>query len=171
VLTVVSGHLDPMPRGCYCHLLDWDIVQEEAQDVFIAAFERLPHLRDHASIKAWLYGIATNKCREMRRNRTRRETLRHDYQALIGQYAYCNPPSPPDELCSREHQCLQVWQALQRLRIYDRELVVLRSLEELLYDEIASILKVSRKTVERHLPRALAKFLRAYERCQCHAIQ
>jgi DNA-directed RNA polymerase specialized sigma24 family protein len=75
----------------------------------------------------------------------RRETLRHAYQALIGQYAHCNPPSPPDELCSREHQRLQVWQALQRLRIYDRELVVLRYLEELLYDEIASILKVSRK--------------------------
>jgi RNA polymerase sigma factor (sigma-70 family) len=64
-----------------------------------------------------------------------------------------------------------VWEALRRLRVYDCELIVLRYLEELLYDEIASILKVSQKTVERHLPHALAKFLHAYERCQRHAIQ
>ena len=39
-----------------------------------------------------------------------------------------------------------MWQALRRLRVYERELVILRYLEELLYDEIASILKVGRKT-------------------------
>ena len=158
-------------RYCHCHLLDRDAAQEAAQDVFIAAFEGLPALRGHTSLKAWLYGIATNKCLEMRRNRSRRETLRHDYQALIGYYAHCEPPSPPEEVCSRERQRRLVWEALRRLRVYDRELIVLRYLEDLLYDEIASILKVSRKTVERHLPRALAKFLHAYERCQCHAIQ
>ena len=141
------------------------------QDVFLAAFEGLPHLREHISIKAWLYGIATNKCLEIRRNSTRRATLRRDSQALIGYYAHCEPPSLPEELCSREKQRRLVWLALQRLRMYDRELVVLRYLEELLYEEIACILKVSKKTVERHLPRALAKFLHAYERCQRHAIQ
>jgi DNA-directed RNA polymerase specialized sigma24 family protein len=64
-----------------------------------------------------------------------------------------------------------VWEALQRLRVYDRERVVLRSLEELLYEEIAHIVKVSRKTVEWHIPRALATFLHAYERYQRHASQ
>jgi RNA polymerase sigma-70 factor (ECF subfamily) len=156
-------------RYCHCLLFDHDTAQEVAQDVFIAAFEGLPHLRGHTSVKAWLYGIATNKCLEMRRNSSRRETLRRDYQRLIGHYAHCDPPLPPEELCSRERQRHLVWQALGRLRVYDRELVVLRYLEDLLCDEIASILKVSRKTVERHLPRALAKFLRAYERCQRHA--
>jgi DNA-directed RNA polymerase specialized sigma24 family protein len=63
-----------------------------------------------------------------------------------------------------------VWEALRRLRVYDRDRVVLRSLEELLYEGIANIVKVSRKTVERHLPRALATFLHAYERCQRHAV-
>jgi RNA polymerase sigma-70 factor (ECF subfamily) len=157
-------------RYCSCHLLDQDAAQEVAQDVFIAAFEGLPALRGHTSIKAWLYGIATNKCLEMRRNSTRRATLRRDYQALIGAYAHCEPPSSPEELCSRERQRRLVWEALRRLRVYDRELVVLRYLEDLLYEEIASILKVSQKTVERHLPRALARFLHAYERCQRHAL-
>lgn len=157
-------------RYCHCQLLDPDAAQEAAQDVFVAAFEGLPRLREHSAIKAWLYGIATNKCLEIRRNSTRRDTLRRDYQALIGHYAHCAPPSPPEDLCSRESQRRLVWQALQRLRVYERELVILRYLEELLYDEIAAILKVSRKTVERHLPRALAKFFHAYERCQRHVV-
>jgi len=168
---LVQQYQDAILRFCYCYLLDQDAAQEVAQDVFVAAFEGLPHLRGHTSIKAWLYGIATNKCLEMRRNSTRRETLRRDYQVLIGQYAHCDPPSPPEELCSRERQRRLVWQALRRLRVYERKLVVLRYLEDLLYDEIASILKVSRKTVERRLPRALAKFLHAYERCQRHVVQ
>jgi RNA polymerase sigma-70 factor (ECF subfamily) len=168
---LVQQYRGAILRYCYCYLLDQDAAQEVAQDVFIAAFERLPHLREHTSTKAWLYGIATNKCLEMRRNSIRRETLRRDYQALIQQCAHCEPPSPPEELCSREWQRRLVWQALRRLRVYDRKLVVLRYLEDLLYEEIATILKVSRKTVERRLPRALAKFLHAYERCQRHAVQ
>jgi hypothetical protein len=51
-----------------------------------------------------------------------------------------------------------------------QELLVLRYLEELTYDEIASILHVSRRTVKRHLPRAETKLCHAYERCHTHAV-
>jgi RNA polymerase sigma-70 factor (ECF subfamily) len=167
---LIQHYQEAILRYCSCYLLDPDAAQEVAQDVFVAAFVGLPRLCGNTSIKAWLYGIATNKCLEVHRKRTRRETLRRDYQALIEYYVHCAPACPPDDLCSREQQRRLVWQALRRLRVYERELVVLRYLEELPYDDIASILKVSRKTVERHLPRALAKFLHVYERCQRHGV-
>lgn len=157
-------------RYCVSQLADQDAAQEVTQDVFLAAFEGLPRLFRHASMKAWLYRIASHKCLERRRNHLRRTALRHHYQALIGQYAHCVPPSPPEELCSRERQRRLVWQALRRLRVYERELVVLRYLEGLLHEEIARTLKVSSKTVERHLPRAVAKFSNAYARCQHHGV-
>jgi predicted DNA-binding protein (UPF0251 family) len=59
---------------------------------------------------------------------------------------------------------------LRRLRVYERELLVLRYLEDLTYDEIAGILNISRRTVERHLPRAEAKFFKAYEKEHTHAV-
>ncbi|MGE3536139.1 MAG: RNA polymerase sigma factor [Candidatus Tectimicrobiota bacterium] len=157
-------------RYCYCHLLDRDLAQEVAQDVFVTAFEKLSCLRQDASIHAWLYSIATNKCLERRRNSSRRETLRHNNQSLIERYAHCTPPSSLEENYILESQRRLVWQALQRLRIYERQLVVLRYLEELVYEDIARILHVSSRTVERHLPGALAKFFKAYERCQRHVI-
>lgn len=52
------------------------------------------------------------------------------------------------------------------MRIYERELLVMRYLERLRHDEMARTLKVSSTTVERHLPRAVATFSHAYARCQ-----
>lgn len=167
---LIQQYQGPILRYCYCHLLDRAAAQDVAQEVFVTAFEKLPSLRDDASLNAWLYGIATNKCLERRRNSSRRETLNHHHASLIGQYAHCSPPASLEDVYMLESQRQLVWQALQRLQIYERQLVVLRYLEELIYDDIAQILQVSARTVERHLPRALAQFFKAYERLQRHVI-
>jgi RNA polymerase sigma-70 factor (ECF subfamily) len=88
----------------------------------------------------------------------------HAYQPVIAATAHGAAPLPLEEMLVQERQRQQVWQALQRLRAYDRELLVLRYIDELTYDDIASILKISRRTVERHIPRAEARFLKAYEK-------
>ena len=165
----MQHYQDAIVSYCRCHLLDQEMAQEVAQEIFLTAFERMPGFRGDSSIKTWLYGIAWNKCLEVRRTRKRRATLVHTHQDTIRERVHCDPPSPPEDLVSEECRRRRVWYALQRLRVYERELLVLRYLEDLTYDEIASILNVSRRTVERHLPRAEAKFCHAYERCHTHA--
>jgi RNA polymerase sigma factor (sigma-70 family) len=110
------------------------------------------------------------KCLEVERTRKRREALVRNHQDTIGARAHCDPPGLPEDLVSQECLRHRVWHALRRLRVYDRELLVLRYLEDLTYDEMARILHVSRRTVERHLPCAEAKFCHAYERCHTHAV-
>jgi RNA polymerase sigma-70 factor (ECF subfamily) len=167
---LVQCYQDAIVSYCQCHLLEQDVAHEVAQEVFLAAFEGLPGFRGHSSIKTWLYGIAFKKCLEVERNRKRREALVRDHQETIGARVHCDPPRPPEDILSYERRRRRVWHALRRLRVYERELLVLRYLEDLTYDEIAGILKVSRRTVERHLPRAEAKFFQAYERGHTHAI-
>lgn len=166
--TLIHQYQNAILRYCSCHLLDQEAAQDVTQDVFVTVSEKLPSLRKDSSINAWIYGIATNKCLERRRNNSRRETLYHEHTFLIGRQAHCTPSPSLEELYMLESQRRLVWQALQRLRIYERQLVILRYLEDLVYEDIARILKVSSRTVERHLPRALAKFLQAYERLQRH---
>jgi RNA polymerase sigma-70 factor (ECF subfamily) len=166
---LIQHYQDAIVSYCRCHLLDQEIAQEAAQEIFLTAFERMPGFRGHSSIKTWLYGIARKKCLEVRRTRKRRATLVRMHQDTISARVHCEPPSPPEDLVSQEYRRRQVWHALRRLRGYERELLVLRYLENLTYDEIASILNVSRRTVERHLPRAEARFCHAYERCHTHA--
>ena len=167
---LVQHYQDAIVSYCRCHLLDQESACEVAQEIFLTAFAGMPGFRGHSSIKTWLYGIAFKKCVEAERNRKRRAALVHSHQDTIETQVHCDPPSAPEEIVTQEWRRRRVWQALRQLRVYDRELLVLRYLEELTYDEIASILHVSRRTVERHLPRAEATFRHAYERGYSHAV-
>lgn len=164
---LIHQYQGPILRYCSCLMQDEE-AKDVTQDIFLTAFEKLSCLRDEASINAWLYGIATNKCLERRRNSRRREALHRAHWALIRQHAHCAPPPLLEETSILESQRCLVWMALQRLQVYERQLVVLRYLEGLVYEDIAQILRVSSRTVERHLPRALTKFCKAYGRCQRH---
>jgi RNA polymerase sigma-70 factor, ECF subfamily len=167
---LIEHYQDAIVSYCRCHLLDLELAREVAQEIFLTAFAGMAGFRGHSSIKTWLYGIALKKCLEVGRTRKRREALVRTHQDIIGTRVHCDPPGLPEDLVSQEFCRRRVWHALHRLRVYERELLVLRYLEELTYDEIASILNVSRRTVERHLPRAEARFCHAYERCHTHAI-
>jgi len=166
---LIQHYQDAIVSYCRCHLLDQELAREVAQEIFLTACAGLPGFRGHSSIKTWLYGIALKKCLEVGRTRKRREALVRHHQDTISARVHCDSPGLPEDLVSQEFRRRRVWHALHRLRVYERELLVLRYLEELTYDEIASILNVSRRTVERHLPRAEAKFCHAYERCHTHA--
>jgi RNA polymerase sigma-70 factor (ECF subfamily) len=169
-LRVLMQHAqDAIVSYCRCHLLDEDWAQEVAQEIFLTAFAQMPGFRGHSSLKTWLYGIAWHKCVEVRRTRQRRTTLVRIHQETIRARAHCDPPSSLEDVTSRECCRRRVWDALQQLHGYERDLLVLRYLEDLTYEEIARILNVSRRTVERHLPRAEATFRHAYERCYTHA--
>ena len=167
---LIESYQDAIVSYCRCHLLDQELAREVAQEIFLTACAGLAGFRGCSSIKTWLYGIALKKCLEVGRTRKRREALVDAHQDTIGAQVHCDPPSLPEDLVSQEYLRRRVWHALHRLRVYDRELLVLRYLEELTYDEIASILHVSRRTVERHLPRAEAKFCQAYERDNTPAV-
>jgi RNA polymerase sigma-70 factor (ECF subfamily) len=164
VEVLVQEHQDAIISYCYSHFPDRPIALDVAQEIFLAVFESLPRFRGDSSVKTWLYGIASKKCLEVGRTKGRRETLVRDNHLSIASTTHGEPPRQPEEVCYQERQRQRVWKALKRLRVYDRELLVLRYLDELTYDEMASILKVSRRTVERHLPRAESKFLKAYEK-------
>jgi RNA polymerase sigma-70 factor, ECF subfamily len=161
---LVQQYQDAIVTYCYASLFDPHLAQEVAQEIFLAACEGLSRFRGDSSVKTWLYSIASKKCLEVGRTLARRESLIRDNKSRIASTAHGEPPRLPEDLLAEEHRRQRVQQALRRLRVYDRELLILRYLQDLTYADIARILQVSRRTVERHLPRAEAKFLKAYEK-------
>ena len=161
---LVQQYQDAIVSYCSSHFPEQHVAHEVAQEVFLAAFESLRHFRGQSSLKTWLYGIATKKCLEAERTRTRRASLLREHQPFIASAVHGETPRQPEEVLCQERQRQHVWQALRRLRAYDRDLLVLRYIDELTCEDIASILQVSRRTVERHIPRAEARFLTAYEK-------
>jgi RNA polymerase sigma-70 factor (ECF subfamily) len=132
------------------------LADDLAGEVFVAAFagrERFDP--DRGSMRAWLYGIASNVARTQARTEHRRggATARAAGRA-VG--AVSPIDTATDDLASQD-QLRRVRAALGQLPAADRELVVLYAWEELSYEEIAAVLEIKVGTVKSRLARARAR--------------
>jgi RNA polymerase sigma-70 factor (ECF subfamily) len=132
------------------------LADDLAGEVFVAAFkgrERFDPAR--GSLRAWLYGIASNVARTQARKEHRRRGATE--RAAVGAVEAVSPiDTAIDDLASQD-QLQRVRAALGHLPAADRELVVLYAWEELSYEEIAAVLEIKVGTVKSRLARARAR--------------
>jgi RNA polymerase sigma-70 factor (ECF subfamily) len=112
---------------------DEDTAKDLAQESFIAAYEGLGKFRFGSKFSSWLYSIVLNKCRD--HLKLTKETVSTD---VIADVMADNRTSPEqDASASQSRDVLQ--KALDALPAEYREVLVLKHIEELEYEEIASI--------------------------------
>jgi RNA polymerase sigma-70 factor (ECF subfamily) len=144
-------------RLCYSYLLEMSEADDAAQDVFIKAYEGLAQFRENVSFVAWLSRIATNHCLDLLRKRSRRKTDSLD--ALID--AKGDPTVAPEPDLARDQEAASNQQiakkVLEQLPPNYREVLVLRELDGLSYEEIAQVLNCSLDAVKARLKRARAE--------------
>jgi RNA polymerase sigma-70 factor (ECF subfamily) len=131
-----------------------------AQEVFLRAWSKLTTFREGARFSTWLYTIALNLTRsELRKRKTRRDIRPISLDALGGREEGPAPlppdpgESPEDALGRRELYDLALTR-IDELEAEAREVVVLRDMQDLAYDEIAEVLDVPIGTVRSRLFRA-----------------
>jgi RNA polymerase sigma-70 factor (ECF subfamily) len=146
----------------YRHLLNLTGSREEAlevaQEVFIKAWEALPGWRPDAQFHTWVYRIASKAALDLLRRRkvVRFVPLDDDYDAPADQ------PGPEEQLQAR--QALQrLDSALARLPLEQREIVLLREVEGLSYEELATTLRIDVGTVKSRLARSRAALAALYD--------
>jgi len=139
-----------------------DIVQE----VFLKVFRNIGSFRGGSSLKTWIYRIAVNEAYNHRRWFSRHQRQEVAFTAEEGVPSYEESLHDPgrtafDQAADREARAL-VELALERLNPRFRAAVVLRDIEDLSYDEIATVLDISLGTVKSRILRgreALRKIL------------
>ena len=130
-----------------------------AQEVFLSAYRALGGFEAKAAFSTWLYRVTVNRCRDELR---RRSTVKHTRPRPLG--ARANPDDPsadppargasPHELAvARESEAI-IAAAVAELPGDAREVLVLRDVEGLAYEEIAHVLEVPVGTVRSRLNRA-----------------
>lgn len=145
------------------HLLNLTGSREEAlelsQEVFLKAWEALPAWRPEAQFHTWLYRIASNLAYDLLRRRriVTYEPLAEDYEAPSGD------AGPEAQLEARQGMAA-LDAALARLPPDQREIVLLREVEGLSYDELAATLGIDEGTVKSRLARGRAALAQAYRR-------
>ncbi len=130
----------PVYRLVYRSVRNSDDAEDITQEVFIKAFERLHTFREQSRFSTWLMRIALNLCTDHARMQKRRQELLQKEAA--GKLAWMTHPYPPDpdEVVHENIVRDLFYQALQQLPEAQRQLIVMRDLEEMEYEEMAHIL-------------------------------
>lgn len=139
---------------------DAEEARDLTQETFLRAFQSIARFRGDAELKTWLYRIAINQARNRWRwwrRRRRDATVSLDAQTDGGQETLharlrAVGNDPEQETLAREREN-SLRSALRSLSRSYREAVILRDVEGLSYEEIASALEISVGTVKSRLSR------------------
>ena len=156
--TLVSRFSQPVYNVIYRLLTDPGEANDVVQDVFIKIFRNIAKFRGDCSLKTWVYRIAVNEAYNHRRwfSRHRKNEVglegedeeSHSYSDQLA-----DPGNSPFDVTLSHEQSQRLEEALGHLKPIFKAAVVLRDIEDLSYDEIATITQVSLGTVKTRIMR------------------
>lgn len=138
--------------------------EDLAQEVFVQVFRNIEAFRGESKISTWLYRITVN----LSKNRTKYLARRHSHQhqeleetasgvtESVGFVTTGQVSRPDQDLLGSELERI-VQECLLSLDSEFREVLILRDVEGLSYEEIALLLEVPQGTLKSRLHRARAE--------------
>jgi RNA polymerase sigma-70 factor, ECF subfamily len=137
---------------------DRERAAEIAQETFLRVFIHRERYRPSGKFSTWLYTIAMNLGKNEIRRRVRSRgvvSLDKLLEATGDSGAFVADPGPgPERLYRRREVQAKVELAIARLPKKFREVIVLRDVQQLSYEEIGEILKIPGGTVRSRINRA-----------------
>ena len=127
---------------------------EAAQEAFLAAWQGLPNFRGESSFSTWLYRLTSNACVDLlRREGRHRGAAGPSLNDEESDLRLPDDAPGPQEQAERRELREQIETALQALTPEHRQVLVLREMHQLSYDEIAQVLKLDVGTVKSRINR------------------
>jgi len=151
---LLRRYRNPIVNIAYQLLGDRDEAEDVAQETFVQAFVHLKRFRRQSSLFTWLYRIAVNACR-MRLRKKRPLPLLDEHRPENAGF---------DEAAWMLKQ--QVDETLRQLPEPLREVLILREMHELSYEQMAQVLGVPVGTVRSRLHAARQRFAQLWEQQQ-----
>ncbi|WP_438016361.1 sigma-70 family RNA polymerase sigma factor [Sorangium sp. So ce315] len=139
-----------------------DEAEDLSQEVFVQVFKAIDQFRGESKLSTWIYRIAVNLCK----NRTKYLSRRHagaqdDVDAMVERVPLSaakgvsvGDVSRPDELVEGMQLEAVVKRAIGQLDPEFREALILRDVEDMSYEEIASVTGLPDGTVKSRIHRA-----------------
>jgi RNA polymerase sigma-70 factor (ECF subfamily) len=149
--TLVGLHQEAVFRLAYLLLGDPDDAKDVAQDSFLRAWRSLRSFDTTRPLRPWLLSITANLARNRRRSAGRY------FAALMRAFREEPVSERIEEKSTRSFQARELWEAVQKLNVLDRQIVYLRYFLDLPVAETAEVLNIPAGTVKSRLSRALEK--------------
>ena len=130
------------------------VAEDIVQDTLVKLYTHKDYYRNIAKFSTWIYTIAGNLAKtELRKNKRRKVTNLSEMGKDDWQY---DIPSDEDTAKTVHEQFVgeQIQKAIQSLPDHFREVIILRDIQELSYEEVSSIVEVPLGTVKSRINRA-----------------
>lgn len=128
-----------------------------SQEAFLNAWKGLGNFKGDCAFSTWVYRLASNACLDFLRSKKRRQEHMGQAFSLDDEDA----PSLPDEeqlqpqqQLEKKERARQLYRALEQLSDQHRQIIVMRELSGLSYQEISEALQLDMGTVKSRLTRA-----------------
>lgn len=141
--------------------------EDVAQEVFVNVFKAIAGFREDAQLSTWIFRIAVNQAKNRikylgRRQRDAQKTLEDDAGDGTMMHAARHEDRPDRVVEGLQSESLMI-RALAMLDDDQRELVTLRDLENLSYEELQEVTGLAAGTVKSKLHRARVALQQHYE--------
>ena len=155
---LVRQHQGRICAIAYGYLGDQDEAFDLAQEIFVRVYQRLHTCDDPEKFISWLTRIARNACidhlRRMKARPPRQDIPSDEMHNLAG------ASSNPEQDWVRNSRKKMVFKAMQELSEINREIILLKDIQELPLDEIATMLDLPVGTVKSRSNRARIELAR-----------
>ncbi len=135
-----------------------------SQEAFLKAWRGLRFYQFESAFSTWLYRLTSNVCIDFLRSRKRRPSvsLTVDEEEPVEMEVEDSSPTPEEQVLHRE-QKYAVAKAMEQLEDEFRQVLTLRVIHDLPYEEIAEIMDLKVGTVKSRLARARMKLKKLLE--------
>jgi len=159
---MIARHWDRIYGMVHQLLRNQQDAEEVTQDAFIRAHRGLANFRGDSAFSTWLYQIATNLARNRywywwRRKRDRTvsfdQPMGDDNDTPLSEI-FAGDAETPGDLTSTQELLDRIAVGMEKLSTRHREILILRNVKNLSYEEVAVILGISVGTVKSRIARA-----------------
>ncbi len=147
---LIEKYQEMVFKYVYYQFNDYDEALDITQDIFITVLTALSSFRMESKFSTWLYSIMVNHCKNYRKKKRRYKTVplkvtrgEDEYEIQIQ-----DERENPEEKVVKEDSLRIVKEEISKLPEDFREILTLRDIEGMSYNEIAEILGINLSNVK-----------------------
>ncbi|WAA12564.1 sigma-70 family RNA polymerase sigma factor [Fervidibacillus halotolerans] len=147
---IMDTYGEELKRFIFTYVKNRSQTDDIFQEVLLTVYRRLDTLKDSRSLKNWLYKITANKCKDYLRSPIHRLIV---WKEEITE----NTNDTPERAVVMSERKRELIEAILKLPIKYREVLILQYYKEFSIKEISELLNVNPSTVKTRIMRAKEK--------------
>lgn len=147
---IYEEYFQEITKYLYRRTGNMETAKDLAQDVFMKALHGLSSFKGHSSMKTWLYTIAYHTFVNDYRRKIKWTFTNVEEMDFLEQQSF----TTPEDYIETQADIERLWHHIHQLKNSYRDVLILRDIQELSYEEVAEILNWTLSKVKTTLHRA-----------------